>query len=252
MKGFEFFCNKKHLQDMANDYFRFKQFTIHQDRCAFKVGTDGVLLGALAEIHGNGWLLDIGTGTGLIAIMAAQRTNCRIIAIEPDYNSYIQACENVFACPWSDRISVEKYTFSDYFSICDRKFDFIVTNPPYFRNSLLSPDPAKSGARHACSLSYEQLAGGCARLLAEEGSLHIILPYTEGTLFIATAAEKGLFCSRMIKVKAVPSGPVIRLIMKFEKSKKPIREGFLTIETGRRHEYTPEYIEATRDFYLNF
>jgi len=237
---------------MSNDYFRFKKFTIHQNRCSFKVGTDGVLLGALADIHGNGWLLDIGTGTGLIAIMAAQRTNCRIVAIEPDYNSYIQACENVSACPWSDRITVENCSFSEYYLNTGRKFDFIITNPPYFSNSLPNPDPAKAGARHAYSLSFDQLAGGCEKLLTAEGSLNIILPYAEGTQFIACAAEKGLFCNKIIKVKAFPSGPVIRLIMKFEKIKKQLHESFLTIETGKRHEYTSEYMIATKDFYLNF
>ncbi|MGQ9620343.1 MAG: tRNA1(Val) (adenine(37)-N6)-methyltransferase [Bacteroidales bacterium] len=237
---------------MANNYFRFKKFTIYQDKCVFKAGTDGVLLGALADIAGDGWLLDIGTGTGLIAIMAAQRTNCRIAAIEPDNASFLQACENVKACPWNDRIMVENCSFREYYLNSPGKFDFIVTNPPYFRNSLKNPDKVKSMARHADSLTSDDLIEGTTHLLHENGSLHLILPYSEGAVFIAVAAEKGLYCNRIIKVRAVPSGPIIRLIMKFEKSKKQLREKFITIETGKRHVYTPEYIEATKDFYLNF
>lgn len=234
---------------MANNYFRFKKFTINQEKSPFKVGTDGVLLGALADIYGSGWLLDIGTGTGLIALMAAQRTECNIVAIEPESASFSQACENVSASPWSERIKVEKCTFQEYYTSCNRTFDFIVTNPPYFRNSLRSPDRAKSDARHAGSLTYDVLIEGTARLLAENGSLNIILPYAEGTFFIAAAAEKGFFCNRITRVKAFPSGPVIRLIMKFEKTRKQLQENYLTIETGERHDYTDEYIKATKDFY---
>ena len=237
---------------MANDYFRFKQFIIHQDRCAFKVGTDGVLLGALADISDSGQLLDVGTGTGLIAIMAAQRSHCRIVAIEPHRESFLQACENVAACPFNERIKVENLSFRDYFINTHTKFDFIVTNPPYFRNSLRNPDRSKSMTRHADSLIPEDLLEGTLSLLSENGSLQVILPYSEGSVFIATAAEEKLYCTKIIKIRAIPSAPVIRMILKFEKSKKRVQEKFLTIETGIHHKYTDEYIEATKDFYLKF
>ncbi len=236
---------------MVNDYFRFKKFTVRQERCNFKVGTDGVLLGALADIYGEGKLIDVGTGTGLIALMAAQKTQCNIIAIEPDPDSFSQAVENVAASPWAGRINVINCTFRECYVNHNECFDFIISNPPYFRNSLPNPDSQKSLSRHAISLSDDELIEGTMKMLSENGSLHIILPVTEGRYFITKAARKGLFCNKITNIKGVPEGRVIRMIMKFERKERNIEEKFLTIET-RRHVYTPEYIEATKDFYLNF
>jgi tRNA1Val (adenine37-N6)-methyltransferase len=213
---------------MANDYFSFRQFTIKQERSAFKVGTDSVLLGACADLSGTERILDVGTGTGLLAIMAAQRTGAIISAIEPDKDS--------------DLLS---FAYEN-----EQKFDSILTNPPYFRDSLRNPDEKKSSARHAFSLSSDDILKGSSLLLKPSGSLQLILPYEEGTLFIAEASGYGFFCNRIIKVKPNPTGKVIRLIMKFERTKKPVHEKFLTIETGVRHQYTEEYKEVTKDFYL--
>jgi tRNA1Val (adenine37-N6)-methyltransferase len=237
---------------MANNYFRFKQFTINQDKCVFKVGTDGVLLGACADLEGARHILDVGTGTGLIAIMAAQRSFANIVAIEPDYASYAQAVENVIKCKWKDRIEVKNEDLVKYTTSCQVKFDVIITNPPYFRDSLKNPDPDKSATRHTFSLTSFDLLQNSLKLLTDEGNIQLILPYAEGTLFIAEASTFGLFCTRIIKIKPYPSGEIIRLIMKFEKKRKPAIESFLTIETGTRHAYTEEYKEVTRDFYLKF
>ena len=174
------------------------------------------------------------------------------MAIEPHRDSYLQACENVSACPWSSRIKVENISFNEFYNRSDMQFDFIIANPPYFINSLLNPDKSKASARHAFSLTPDDLFSGSSFLLKESGSLQVILPYPEGTLFISAAAERGLYCNNIIRIKAVPSGPVIRLILKFEKKKRQTRESFLTIETGSIPKYTDEYIRATRDFYLNF
>lgn len=237
---------------MGNNYFKFKQFTIYQDKSVFKTGTDGVLLGACADLLEAKRILDIGTGTGLIAIMAAQRTNGEVIAIEPDEKSFIQASENVRLCRWPDRIDVLNTDFQSFYSAGNRKFDIIITNPPYFRDSLKNPDAVKSATRHSGSLSSDEILAGANRLLEEEGSLQLILPYAEGNLFIVEAQEFGFYCNHKIKVKPVPSGDIKRLILKFERIKKPLSEKFLTIETGIRHRYTEEYKEITRDFYLNF
>lgn len=237
---------------MSNNYFKFKQFTINQERSAFKVGTDSVLLGAGADLSGGKKILDIGTGTGLIAIMAAQRSNAEIVAIEPEKKSYQEACENVKACKWNDRIRVDNTGFRDFFSGNDEKFDIIITNPPYFRDSLKNPDDDKSAARHSDSLTSSDILEGTAGLLTSSGSLQLILPYTEGTLFIAEASSYGFYCNRIIKIKPVPTGEIIRLILKFERIKKPVQEKFLTIESGSRHSYTEEYKEITKDFYLKF
>jgi tRNA1Val (adenine37-N6)-methyltransferase len=237
---------------MSNNYFRFKQFTINQERSAFKVGTDGVLLGACADLNGGKRILDIGTGTGLIAIMAAQRSNAEIVAIEPEENSFLEACENVKGCKWHERITVENKGFRSYYSGKSEKFDIIISNPPYFRDSLKNPDNDKSATRHSDSLPSSDILEGAAMFLTSSGSLQLILPYTEGTLFIAEASSFGFFCNRIIKIKPVPTGEIIRLILKFERIKKPVYEKYLTIETGIRHIYTEEYKDITRDFYLEF
>lgn len=236
---------------MGNNFFRFRQFTVSQDKAVFKVGTDGVLLGAIADMPDTGRILDIGTGTGLIALMAAQRTGCSILAIEPDHNSFLQAKENIKAAKWAGRISVRECTFEKYFQENTDLFDLIISNPPYFRNSLKNQDPSKTMTRHADSLTALQILMGSVKLLSENGSLEVIMPYTEGTVFIAEAAEWGLFCNRIIKVRGTPGGEIKRLIMKFERAKKPLYEKFITIETGIRHQYTKEYQEVTKDFYLD-
>jgi tRNA1Val (adenine37-N6)-methyltransferase len=235
---------------MANDYFSFRQFTIRQKKAAFKVGTDGVLLGACADIEAAENILDIGTGTGLIAIMAAQRSGAQITAIEPDNGSFEQAKENVLECRWSGRIKVIHSDLASFLLKNEQKFDSILTNPPYFRDSLRNPDEKKSSARHAFSLSSADILDASSKLLTSGGSLQIILPYGEGTLFIAEAVSYSLYCTNIIKVKPNPTGKVIRLIMKFERTRKPVHEKFLTIETGERHQYTEDYKEVTRDFYL--
>jgi tRNA1Val (adenine37-N6)-methyltransferase len=235
---------------MANDYFSFRLFTIKQERSAFKVGTDSVLLGACADLSGTERILDVGTGTGLLAIMAAQRTGAIISAIEPDKDSFGQAVENALSCRWADRINVVHSDLLSFAYENEQKFDSILTNPPYFRDSLRNPDEKKSSARHAFSLSSDDILKGSSLLLKPSGSLQLILPYEEGTLFIAEASGYGFFCNRIIKVKPNPTGKVIRLIMKFERTKKPVHEKFLTIETGVRHQYTEEYKEVTKDFYL--
>jgi tRNA1Val (adenine37-N6)-methyltransferase len=237
---------------MANDYFNFRQFTIRQERAAFKVGTDGVLLGACADLSESGNILDIGTGTGLIAIMAAQRSGAIIDAIEPDKDSFEQAKDNIRACKWTGRINVIHSDLQDYLPGNEQKYYSILTNPPYFRDSLRNPDAAKSSARHTSSLSPDEILKGCSKLLRPEGNLQLILPYEEGTLFIAEASGYGFFCNNIIKIKPNPTGKIIRLIMKFERSRKPVHEKFLTIETGVRHQYTEDYKEVMRDFYLKF
>jgi tRNA1Val (adenine37-N6)-methyltransferase len=237
---------------MAKNYFRFKQFTINQERSVFKVGTDGVLLGACAELAGAKRILDVGTGTGLIAIMAAQRSNASIVAIEPELRSFQQACENVMNCKWKNRIEVINNGYTGYSAGCSEKFDVIISNPPFFRDSLKNPDPDKSAARHNDFLTSNDILHNAVKLLNPGGNLQLILPYTEGTLFIAEASQFGFFCTRIIKIKPYPSGETIRIIMKFERIKKPVTESFITIETGTRHTYTEVYKEATKEFYLKF
>ena len=198
---------------MANNYFSFKQFTIYQDKSAFKVGTDGVLLGACADVTSVKRILDIGTGSGLIAIMLAQRCNAEIFAIEPDRESYLQACDNVSHSKWYNRIKVEHTDLQNYYPD-GGKFDLIVTNPPYFKDSLKSPDPRKSSARHNDSLTSEELLGCVSRLLDNAGHLQLIMPYVEGNIFIAEAHKYGFYCNNILKIKPLPDSDIRRFILR--------------------------------------
>jgi tRNA1Val (adenine37-N6)-methyltransferase len=236
---------------MANNYFSFKEFTIFQDKAAFKVGTDGVLLGAAADITNRKRILDIGSGTGLITIMLAQRCNAEIVAIEPDPESFSQTYDNVTGCKWSSRINVVNTSLQNYVPGTD-KFDLIVTNPPYFSNSLKNPDQRKSSARHTDSLNSNELLKGAARLLEDKGRFQLILPYLEGNIFIAEAQEYGMYCNNILKIRPLPTSEIGRLILTFSREQLKATEKFLTIEHGRRHEFTEEYINLTKDFYLNF
>jgi tRNA1Val (adenine37-N6)-methyltransferase len=236
---------------MANDHFSFKQFTIHQDKSAFKVGTDGVLLGASADITDVGTILDVGTGTGLIAIMLAQRCNATIVAIEPDDSSFIQSRENVKNCKWHNRIIVEHTRLQDFNPEMD-KFDLVVINPPYFNNSIKNPDPHKSAARHNDNLTSADILFNTSRLMKEDGRLQVIMPFVEGSIFIAEANKFGFYCNTVLKIKPTPSSEIRRLILTFKRFQEKTTESFLTIEHGRRHEFTDEYINLTKDFYLKF
>jgi tRNA1Val (adenine37-N6)-methyltransferase len=236
---------------MANDYFSFKQFTIYQNKSAFKVGTDGVLLGACAYISGVRNILEIGSGTGLISIMLAQRCNAEITAIEPDFESFIESCENVNRCLWKNRIKVENTDLQN-FNPGETRFDLIITNPPYFNDSLKSPDPRKSAARHNDSLTTGHILEGAGKFLKDDGRLQLVMPYVEGTVFIAEANRFGLFCNNILKIRSLPTSEIRRLILIFSRIKKSPIERFLTIEHGKRHEFTQEYVNLTKDFYLKF
>jgi tRNA1Val (adenine37-N6)-methyltransferase len=236
---------------MPNNYFNFKQFTINQDKSAFKVGTDGVLLGACTDITGVRSILDIGSGTGLISIMLAQRCSAEITAIEPDKDSCLQAIRNVTDCPWTERIKVIN-TDLQSFNPGEGKFDLIVTNPPYFADSLKNPDQRKSAARHNDSLTSNAILEGVTRLLADRGRLQLIMPYIEGNIFIAGAQKFGLYCNNILKIKPLPSAEIRRLILTFSRVALKATERFITIEHGGRHEFTEEYINLTKEFYLKF
>jgi tRNA1Val (adenine37-N6)-methyltransferase len=236
---------------MANNYFRFKQFTVCQDKCAFKVGTDGVLLGASSSVSGVKNILDIGTGTGLIALMLAQRSDAEIFAIEPDRDSFDQACQNIKSSRWSKRINAENTDLQNFYP-GDLKFDLIVTNPPFFRESLKNPDPCKAATRHNDTLRNDDLLRNVSRLLAEDGRFQIILPYAEGNIFIAEAQVYGLYVNNILKIRPLHTSEIRRLIMTFSRQPKKAAEKFLTIEHGKRHEFTEGYKDLTRDFYLKF
>ncbi|MBQ2339147.1 MAG: methyltransferase, partial [Prevotella sp.] len=191
--------------------FRFKQFAISQDRCAMKVGTDGVLLGAWAA--GGTRILDVGTGTGLVALMMAQRfPEARVTAIDVDEGAVEQARENVAASPFSDRVEV---VWSDVQSFVGQTFDAIVCNPPYFANSLKCPDSRRTLARHSDSLSAADLAAAADRLLCSDGVLSVVLPTDVMAAFEAAVADKGFAVVRQCLVKTSNRRPAKRCLLTF-------------------------------------
>lgn len=236
---------------MGNSYFNFNQFSVCQERSPFKVGTDGVLLGAIADVKGKKRILDVGTGTGLIALMLAQRCDAEIVAIEPDKESFEQASENVLKSRWSGRISVINISIQDY-KDPGEGFGLIVSNPPYFIDSMKNPDPARAKTRHNLTLAHTDILTGAGRLLLDDGVLQLIMPYTEGTVFMAEAVRYDFFCSHILKIRSTPASGIRRLVLTFSRERKKVREQFLTIESGKRHDFTDDYKNLTRDFYLKF
>lgn len=234
--------------------FQFKQFTIHQDRTAMKVGTDGVLLGAWATLPPTATrILDIGTGTGLIALMIAQRrhnNNLQICAIDIDKDSIEQAAENISNSLFAQYISTQHTSLQEFSP--NEKFDVIVCNPPYFVASLKCPDAARTQARHTDSLSFDDLLLHSARLLNTGGSLSVILPVQEGNLFINLAEKYGFAVSEIVDIHPTPTAPPKRLLIRLQIATPQslnVSKSSLTIELAR-HQYTDEYIALTRDFYL--
>lgn len=233
---------------MPNSFFAFKQFTIHHDRCAMKVGTDGVLLGAWVNLSNSHRILDIGTGTGLIALMMAQRCNdSNITAIDIDTEAVSQANENIQASPWKDRVIAIQQDIRSFHP--NKSFDTIVSNPPYFINSLKSSDTQRNTARHTDTLSAEDLIRKTADLLTEDGYFSIILPTEQIEELIQISERVGLYPSRRTQVITRPGLMPKRTLMEFCKRETSFPTNQLVIELDR-HVYSEEYIALTRDFYL--
>jgi len=230
--------------------FQFKHFSISQDNTAMKVGTDGVLLGAWsAATDGN--VLDIGTGTGLIAIMLAQRSKTALIdAVEVETEAYHQAKENIFACNWTNRISALHISIQKFRPT--KKYDLIISNPPFFVASTKAPNQERNTARHTDTLSFDDLIAAVNQLLHADGVFSLILPINEADLFTDLATIQQLFLNRKCIIKPNPTKPAKRVLMEFSFSKTDILFEELTIETDTRHHYTKEYISLTKEFYLKF
>lgn len=238
---------------MPNSTFAFKQFTIHQDLCAMKVGTDAVLLGSWVFPNGSRQILDIGTGTGIIALMLAQKTEAQIHAIDIDDLSVKQAVQNFETSKFHNRLSVSHTSLQDFARHSNRKFNLIVTNPPYFQASVKSSDEHRSNARHADILPFEELIDGVIKLLDEKGKFCLILPKNEALQFRELAEKRGLHLSKLMRVKGrADKDTEKRHLMQFEFKPTEFSESSLTIERDERHTYTEEYKSLTKDYYLHF
>ena len=234
--------------------FTFKQFAICQDRCAMKVGTDGVLLGAWARVAHCRHILDMGTGTGLVALMAAQRSEAEVVAIDLDADAVAQATENVESSPWSNRIQVLEADARELANSTQlipkfQLFDAILCNPPFFENSLKCPDSARTMARHTDTLSFDELARSVANLLAPHGELSVVIPYDRAHDMTVSAACCGLFATRQTIIVSVEGGKPKRILMAFTREGAAHIPETLCIQDTQRN-YTPAYIRLVEDFYL--
>ena len=257
---------------MASACFRFKQFTVWHEGCAMKVGTDGVLLGAWCPVEAMGdrrlamgyrvsgigeeamQVLDVGTGSGLIALMLAQRLeNAQITAIDIDSGAVEQAKYNFDISPWADRLACHQTALQEVEG--ESIYDLIVSNPPYFQDSLKNPNSQRAMARHTDTLPYKELLQHSARLLKEKGTLALVLPIEAEQPIIALAQTYGLYPTHITHVYPKPGKAAKRLLIALQASPRPLTEGkgeirgelTLESETAPRSE---EYKELTREFYL--
>ncbi|MFH0760437.1 MAG: methyltransferase [Bacteroidota bacterium] len=234
---------------MSNDWFRFRQFLIRQEQSAMKVGTDGVLLGAWAETTNPQHILDIGTGTGLIALMMAQRyVQASIDAIEIDPDSAREAAENVSASPWSNRIKIIQADFLLWEST--GTYDLILCNPPYFKNSLLPPRDKRSAARHEHSLPLTDLVSRSSQLLTAEGSLAIVIPAGRLSEVEQTAGPAGLYLNKILQIRGTNKAPVKRVLIRLDKNPLPAEIKELVIEPEQRGVFSEDYRKFVEGFYL--
>jgi len=234
-------------------YFQFKQFRIIQERSAMKVGMDGVLLGAWADASGAERILDIGTGTGLIALMLAQRNaSAQIEAIEIDQKAFQEAVLNAQQSPWNDKIQIENSSFQDFAERTDQKYDLIVSNPPFFANGLKAPKENRAQARHSDSLPLDILISGATNLLAENGRIALVLPVESLTEIKQLTLSNQLYISRLCRIKPNPLKPDFRILIELTHNECVTSEEHLMIEFEKHHDYTAEYKELTKDFYLKF
>ena len=234
-----------------NKPFTFKEFTIQQDRCAMKIGTDGVILGAWTTIDHNPFsILDIGTGTGVLSLMLAQRSHADTIeAIEIDDSAFEQAAENFENSPWGDRLFCYHAGFNEFVEEIDDKYDLIISNPPFYSENYKTDNKQRDLARFSDALPFEHLLYGTAKLLSENGIASFIIPFSEEANFISIAEKIGLFPNKITHVKGTPDSEIKRSLMSFSFTKTDIDSSELIIETIR-HQYTEAYINLTKAFYL--
>lgn len=238
--------------------FQFKQFTVNHDQCAMKIGTDAVLLGAWAPINHKPFsVLDIGAGTGVLALMLAQRSDAKIIdALEIDDNAYEQCVDNFENTPWSDRLfcyhaSLEEFVedlSADEAEIED-KYDLIISNPPFYSEDYKTENTQRDLSRFSEALPFDHLVESASKLLSSKGIFAVVIPYKEEENFIIQAARVKLFPNNILRVKGTPTSELKRSLMAFSFQETELLTKELVIETAR-HQYTADYINLTKDFYL--
>ena len=234
--------------------FVFKEFTIHQENTAMKVGTDGVLLGAWCSIESfPDTILDIGSGTGLLSLQLAQRTDALTIdAVEINAAAYEQTVENFEQSDWADRLFCYHSSFQDFSEEMNEEaeeYDLIISNPPFYTDAFETKDSSRNTARFTTALPFEDLLVGVSKLLSDTGVFTTIIPFKETAAFVKLAVKNNLFLHRVCSVRGTNNSEIKRSLLEFSVHKKELVETSLTIEISR-HVYTQEYINLTKDFYL--
>ena len=237
-----------------NKPFKFKEFSINQDKTAMKIGTDGVLLGAWCFIGEEiDTILDIGSGTGIIGLMLAQRSLAMTIdAVEVDENAYEQTVENFENSDWGDRLYCYNSSFQEFANEIaeeEEAYDLIVSNPPFYTDDFETEDLARNKARFTSSLSFEDLILGVSKILSKKGKFVVIIPYKEETFFIELANQNNLYLNKICNVQGNKKSEIKRSLLEFSFENTKVKKESLVIEI-ERHQYTKEYISLTKDFYL--
>jgi tRNA1Val (adenine37-N6)-methyltransferase len=231
--------------------FQFKQFSVQQDKTAMKIGTDAVLLGAWCPINNNPFsVLDIGAGTGVLSLMLAQRSAAeQIDAIEIDEDAYEQCVDNFENSPWSDRLFCFHAGLDEFIDEPENEYDIIISNPPFYSEDYKTDDSQRDLARFQEALPFEDLVEAADLLLSKNGIFAVIIPYKEEERFIDLCKKMDLFPFKITRVKGTSTSEIKRSLLAFSRIEKEVVIDELIIETSR-HEYTDEYIELTKSFYL--
>lgn len=234
--------------------FQFKEFKVHQDKTAMKIGTDGVLLGAWCSIDDfPDAILDVGSGTGIIAMMLAQRSDSMTIdAVEIDENGYEQSVENFEQSDWGDRLYCYNSSFQEFADeIAEEQetYDLIVTNPPFYTDDFETKNAARNKARFVSSLPFEDLIKNAVKILSEDGKFSLIVPFKEEQEIIRLSNAHSLFLNRKCTVQGNPKSEIKRVLLEFSFRQAEIISEHLIIEI-ERHQYTKEYMNLTKNFYL--
>ena len=231
--------------------FKFKEFSVNQDRCAMKIGTDGVLLGAWTSVDKNPFsVLDIGSGTGVLSLMIAQRSYAENIeALEIDADAYEQCSENFENSPWADRLFCYHASLLEFVEEIEDEYDLIICNPPFYSEDYKTDNESRDLARFNDAMPFEHLIFSVANLLSEDGLFSVVIPFKEEADFIALASKSGLLPNRILRVKGHSSSEIKRSLIEFSFTQQDINISELIIETAR-HQYTDDYITLTKDFYL--
>ena len=231
--------------------FQFKQFSVAQDRCEMKVGTDAVLLGAWSALdHMPNTILDIGSGTGILALIMAQRSTAELIdALEIDADAYEQCVYNFETSDWGDRLFCYHASLDEFVGEIEDTYDLIISNPPFYTDHFKSRNEARNKARFEDALPFEELLTSVSKLLSVTGQLNVIIPFSEEINFISLAKNVDLYPIRILRVRGQEESPVKRSLISFTFQENKIEVSELTIEITRHH-YTNDYINLTKDFYL--